>query len=364
VANPRSSKIKLEASQKIVKTKYLLFLNVMALSVAGIITTKLYAADGPYHFLKEIPIAGDGGWDCLSVDEAARRLYVSHGTEVVVVDLDKEAVVGTITNTPGVHGLAVVSDLQRGFTSNGRENKANMVDLKTLNTLSKVDTGENPDAVLYDPGQKEVYIFNGRGQSATVIEPKSGKVVATVSLGGKPEFGAADPKAGRVYNNLEDKSQVVAIDTKTHQVVNTWPAAPGEEPSGLAIDPVHHRLFLGCGNKLMVMMDSENGKVIASVPIGDGVDGAEFDPGTQYAFASCRDGTVTIAHEDAPGKLTVVQTLVTQRGSRTMTIDTKTHKIYLAAAKFEAPTEPAPAGGRSRPKMVPGSFKVLIYGMK
>ncbi len=346
------------------KTKYLLFLNVIALSVAGIITTKLYAADGPYHFLKEIPIAGEGGWDCLSVDEAGRRLYVSHGTEVVVVDLDKEAVVGTITNTPGVHGLAVVSDLQRGFTSNGRENKANMVDLKTLNTLSKVDTGENPDAVLYDPGQKEVYIFNGRGQSATVIEPKSGKVVATVSLGGKPEFGAADPKAGRVYNNLEDKSQVVAVDTKTHQVVNTWPAAPGEEPSGLAIDPVHHRLFLGCGNKLMVMMNSENGKVIASVPIGDGVDGAEFDPGTQYAFASCRDGTVTIAHEDGPDRLTVVQTLATQRGSRTMTIDTKTHKIYLAAAKFEAPTQPAPAGGRSRPRMVPGTFKILVYGMK
>jgi YVTN family beta-propeller protein len=347
-----------------VKTKWLQFSCIIAYSIAGVVAPKLYAADGPYHFLKEIPIAGNGGWDCLSADEAGRRLYVSHGTEVVVIDLDKDTVVGTITNTPGVHGLAVVPDLQRGFTSNGRENKTSMVDLKTLDTLLKVDTGQNPDAVLYDPGQKEVYIFNGHGQSATVIDPKTGKVVATVELGGKPEFGAADPKAGRVYNNLEDKSQVVAIDTKTHQVVNTWPAAPGERPSGLAIDPVHHRLFLGCGNKLMVMMNSESGKVIASVPIGEGVDGAEFDPGTQYAFASCRDGTVTIAHEDTPDRLTVIQTLVTQRGSRTMTIDPTTHKIYLPAAKFEAPTEPAPAGRRSRPKMVPGTFKILIYGMK
>jgi YVTN family beta-propeller protein len=346
------------------KCKYSQFLCVITFSIVSAVATQLYAADGPYHILKEIPIGGEGGWDCLSVDAVGRRLYVSHATKVVVIDLDKEAVVGEITNTPGVHGLAVVPDLRRGFTSNGRENKASMVDLKTLDTLAKVDTGLNPDGVLYDPGQKEVYIFNGHGQSATVIDPKTGKVVATISLGGKPEFAAADPKAGRVYNNLEDKSEVVAIDTKTHEVVNRWPVAPGEEPSGLAIDPVHHRLFLGCGNKLMVMMDSETGKIMASVPIGQGVDGTEFDPGTQYAFASCRDGTVTIAHEDTPDKLMVVQILATQRGSRTMTIDPKTHRIYLPAAKFEAPTEPAPAGRRSRPKIVAGTFKVLVYGMK
>jgi YVTN family beta-propeller protein len=298
----------------------------------------------------------------LSVDEAARRLYVSHGTVVVVIDLDQDTVVGEIADTPGVHGLAPATDLQRGFTSNGRENKASIVDLKTLKTLSKVETGQNPDGMLYEPGRQEVYMFNGRSQSATVIDAKSGKVVTTIPLEGKPEFAAADPKAGRVYNNLEDKNEVVAIDTTTHQVVNRWPIAPGEEASGMAMDLAHHRLFLGCANNLMVMMDSSSGKVIGSVPIGQHVDANAFDPGTQFAFASCGDGTVTIAHEDSPDKLSVVQTLTTERGARTMTLDPKTHRIYLASAKFEAPTEPPAAGQRQRPKMVPGSFKILVYG--
>ncbi len=347
------------------KTTHFQFLGAMAFGIAMIVASPLYAAGGPYHFLKEIPVGGEGGWDYLSVDEAGRRLYVSHASKVVVIDLDKGTVCGEITNTPGVHGLAVAPDLQRGFTSNGRENTASIVDLKTLETLSKVDTGQNPDSMLYEPGQREVYMFNGRGQSATVIDAKAGKVVATIPLEGRPEFAGADTKAGRVYNNIEDKSEVVAIDTKAHQVVNHWPIAPGAEASGMAIDVAHHRLFLGCGNKLMVMMDSETGKVVASVPIGDGVDANAFDPGTQYAFASCRDGTVTIAHEDAPDKLTVVQTLATERGSRTMTLDPKTHRIYLGAAKFEVPAEVASgSGGRARPKMVPGSFKVLVYGME
>jgi hypothetical protein len=314
-----------------------------------------------YKLLKEIPVGGDGGWDYSSVDSVARRLYVSHATKVVVIDLDKEVVVGEITNTPGVHGLAPAPDLGRGFVScGGRENKAHIVDLKTLQTLSTADTGQNPDGMLYEPGQQEVYMFNGRGNSATVIDAKAGKVVATIPLRGKPEFAQADPKAGRVYNNLEDKNEVVAIDTKTHEVVNRWPIAPGEEASGMAIDVAHHRLFLGCGgSKTMVMMDSTSGKVVATVPIGDGVDANAFDPGTQLAFASCGDGTVMIAHEDAPDKLTVVQALKTQQGSRTMTIDPTTHKIYLAAAKFEAP-----AAGQRRGRMVPDSFKILVYGME
>src|SRR5262249_11051716 len=200
------------------------------------------------------------------------------------------------------------------------------------------------------------YMFNGRSESATVIDAKSGKVAATVPLGGQPEFAAADPKAGRVYNNLENKSEVVAIDTKSHEVVNRWPIAPGESASGMAFDPSNHRLFLGCHNKLMVMMDSASGKVVGTVPIGDGVDANAFDPETKLAFASCGDGTVTIAHEDSPDKLTVVQTLKTERGAKTMTLDPKTHKIYLASAKFEAP-----APGQRRGKMVPDSFKVLVY---
>ena len=315
-------------------------------------------ADGSYHLLKEIPVGGDGGWDYLSVDSAAQRLYVSHGTKVVVIDLATNAVAGEIVNTPGVHGIAIAPDLNRGFASIGWENKAGIVDLKTLEMLSKVGTGANPDAMLYEPGRQEVYMFNGRGKSATVIDAKSGKVVATIPLGGKPEFAAADPKAGRVFNNLEDKNEVVAIDTKKHEVVNRWPIAPNEEGSGLAIDLANHRLFIGCGgSKTMAMMDSTSGKIVASVPIGDGVDANAFDPGTKLAFASCGDGTVTIAHEDGD-KLTVVQTLKTEKGARTMALDPKTHKIYLASAKFDAPAE-----GQRRGMMVPDSFKILVYGM-
>ena len=346
------------------QTKSPRFFGILALAILSVVDFPARGADGPYRFLKEIPVGGEGGWDYSSVDESGRRLYVSHGTKVVVIDIDKEVVVGEITDTPGVHGLAVAHELGRGVTSNGRENKASIVDLKTLQTLSKVDTGENPDGMLFEPGQQEAYLFNGRGQSVTVIDVKSGKPVATIPLPGKPEFAAADPGARRVYNNIEDKNELVAIDTKTHQVVNTWPIAPGEEASGMAIDLAHHRLFIGCHNKLMEMIDSTNGKVVATVPIGEGVDANAFDAGTQYAFSSCGDGTVTIAHEDAPQTLTVVQTLKTERGARTMTLDPRTHRIYLPSAKFESQPEQPPGTPRQRPKMIQGSFKILIYGME
>ena len=335
-------------------------LSVLVLTLLSLAPVPGRAAEVNYHLIKAIPVGGDGGWDYLSVDETARRLYVSHATKVVVIDIEKNAVVGEITNTPGVHGLAIATDLGLGFASCGREDKAAIVDLKTLQIISKVDTGKNPDGMLYDPGQKEVYMFNGRGQSATVIDAKEGKVVATIPLGGKPEFAAVDAEAARVFNNLEDKSEVVVIDTKKHEVVNRWPIAPGEEASGMAFDAAHHRLFVGCHNKLMVMLDSTSGKIVGSVPIGDGVDANAFDPAAQLAFASCGDGTVTIAHEDAPDKLTVVQTLKTERGARTMTIDPKTHRIYLGAAEYEPSTDPA----QRRPKMVAGSFKIMVYGME
>jgi len=325
--------------------------------------TSLPAADGPYHFLKEIHIGGEGAGDYLSIDEAGRRLYVSHGTKVVVIDLETEQVAGEIADTPGVHGFAIAPELGRGFSSNGRENKVSVVDLKTLKTLSKIETGQNPDAILYEPSRKEVYAFNGRAHSATVIEAASGKVIATIPLLGKPEFAVAEPKSGRVFCNIEDKSEVEVIDSKGHKVAGTWPIAPGQEASGMAIDLAHNRLFIGCGNRLMVMMNSVNGKIVASVPIGQGVDANAFDPGTQYAFASCGDGTVTIAHEDSPEKLTLVQTLMTERGAKTMALDPKTHKIYLSTVKFEAPAAGQPEGGRQRPKAVPDTFKVLVYGM-
>ena len=331
------------------KNSLTLLLSLAALAVAR--------ADSQYHLLKEIPVGGDGGWDYLSVDSAAHQLYVSHATKVVVIDVDTDTIIGEITNTPGVHGLAPAPDLGRGFVSCGREDKCAIVDLKTLQTISKVETEKNPDGMLYDPARQEIYMFNHTGGSATVIDTKAGKVIATIPVGGKLEFGAVDTKAGRVFVNVEDKSEVAVIDTKTHTVTNRWPIAPGEEPTGMAFDEKTHRLFLGCGNKLMVMMDSTSGKVLASVPIGDGVDANAFDPETKLAFASCGDGTTTIAHEDGD-KLTVVQTLKTEKGARTMTIDPKTHRIYLGAAKYEEAASP----GQKRPKMLPGSFKILVYG--
>jgi DNA-binding beta-propeller fold protein YncE len=318
--------------------------SLIVLLVSGLLSlANLSARAADYHSLTEIAVGGTGGFDYLMADPVARRLYVSHGTKVVVVDLDKNSVVGEVADTPGIHGIAVAPELKRGFSSNGREAKSSIFDLETLKTLAKVETGPNPDAILYEPGQQEVYTFNGRGNNATVFDGKTGKVVATIPLGGKPEFAQADLQAGRIYSNLENKSEIAVIEIKTHQVVNHWPIAPGEEASGMAIDLEHHRLFIGCHNKLMEMIDSTNGKVVATVPIGDGVDANAFDPATQLAFSSNGEGNVTIAHEDSPDKLTVVQTLKTQRGAKTMALDLKTHNIYLGVGS--GPT-----------------FKVLVYG--
>ncbi len=339
-------------------------LAVAALAFGCLLNPLPGRAESPYHLLKEIPVGGDGGWDYLSVDPTGRRLYVTHGTKVIVLDIDQDAVVGEITDTPGVHGFALAPELGRGFSSNGQEAKAGIVDLKTLKTLQKVPTGQGPDAILYERRRQEVYTFNGRAHSATVMDARSGAVVATIALPGQPEFAATDPSENRVYCNIEDQSVIVAIDIRGHQVVNTWPIAPGEEASGMAIDVAHHRLFIGCHNRLMLMLDSTNGKVVAQVPIGAGVDANAFDPGTQLAFSSNGDGTVTIAHEDSPEKLTVVQTLATASGARTMALDTKTHRIYLASARFEPQSEPAAGEPRRRPKMIPDTFKVLVYGME
>ena len=337
---------------------------LMACIATGVPVLHTFGAEAPYRLVKEIPIGGEGGWDYLSIDAPARRLYVSHADKVVVVDLSKDAVCGEIANTPGVHGFALAPDLHRGFSSNGKEARASVVDLATLGTLLRVDTGENPDAILYEPGRQEVYAFNGRGHSATVFEGKTGRLVATIELPGKPEFAAADSNAGRVYCNIEDKNEVVALDTKAHRIAAHWPIAPGEDATGLAIDPAQHRLFIGCHNKLTVMMDSASGKVLASVPIGQGVDATAFDPDTRLVFSSCGEGVVTIAREETPEKLAVVQTLATERGARTLALDPKTHRIYLASARFEAQPEPASGAPRQRPKIIPGTMKILVYGME
>jgi YVTN family beta-propeller protein len=337
-------------------------LRLAVLALSSAIALQNAAAGDVYKFLTEIPIGGEGGWDILTVDPAAHRLYVSHSTKVVVVDLEKNAVAGEIADTPGVHGLIPVPELQRGFTTNGKEDKTSVVDLTTLKTNSKIDTGKNPDAFAYDAKRGEVYIFNHSGSSATVIDAKNAKTVATIQLGGEPEFGVSDDAAGRIYVNLEDKSEVAVIDATKHEVVARWPLAPGTEPTGIALDAAHHRLFAACHNKMMEMLDTTTGKVVGSVPIGAGVDGCAFDDATQLAFASCGEGTTTIAKEEGPEKLTVVQTLKTERSARTMAIDPTTHRIYLPSAQFEPAPSPSPGASPTRPKMVPNTMKLLVYG--
>jgi YVTN family beta-propeller protein len=319
-------------------------------------------AQEAYKFLNEIPIGGEGGWDILTIDPTANRLYLSQATKVVVVDLNKNAVAGEIADTPGVHGFVAVPELQRGFSSNGKEAKSSVVDLKTLKTVSKIDTGESPDALVYEPLRGEVYVFNHKGNSATAIDAKQTKVTATIPLGGGPEFAVADTNAKRIYCNIEDKSEVAVIDTEKHEVIARWPVAPGTEPSGIALDAVHHRLFTTCHNKMMVMLDTETGKVVTTVPIGAGVDGCAFDQATQLAFASCGEGTTTIAKEETPEKLTVVQTLKTERGARTMALDPQTHRIYLPSAQFQPPPSPSPGASPGRPTIVPNTLKLLVYG--
>jgi YVTN family beta-propeller protein len=336
-------------------------LRLAVLTVGSAIALQNAAAGDAYKFLNEIPIGGEGGWDILTVDSAAKRLYLSHATKVVVVDLEKNGVAGEIADTPGVHGFIPVPEMQRGFSTNGRENKSSVVDLATLKTTSKIDTGDGPDAFAYDAKHGEVYIFNHKGNSATVIDAKNTKVVATVQLGGVPEFAVSDDAAGKVYVNLEDKSEVAVIDEAKHEVIARWPLAPGTEPTGIALDATHHRLFSTCHNKMMEMVDTTNGKVVASVPIGAGVDGCAFDDATQFAFASCGEGTTTIAKEDGD-KLTLVQTLKTERSARTMAIDSKTHRIYLPSAQFEPPATPSPVASPTRPKMIPNTMKLLVYG--
>ena len=329
---------------------------------AGLVAAALAAARaaaGPYKFIKDVTIGGDGGWDYLNLDAAGKRLLVSHGTKVVVFDLGTDTIAGEIADTPGVHG-AVIASGGRIFTSNGRENKASMVDATSLQTIQKIETQGNPDFIMYEPKMKEVYTFNGTGRSASVIDA-TGKVVATIPLGGKPEAGVSDPSVGRVYVNNETGNEIVVIDVAKHEVAARWPIAPGESAAGLAFDAKNKRLFIGAHNNKMLMMDSASGKILAEVPIGAGVDATWFDPGTGYAFSSCSTGTVTIAHEDSPEKLTVVQTLETATGARTMALDPSTHRIYLAVAKYTPPPEGSPAN--ARPTIVPGSMHLKIYGI-
>ncbi|MGO8702251.1 MAG: YncE family protein [Candidatus Brocadiia bacterium] len=319
------------------------------------------APEAGYHVIKKLTLGGEGRWDYLTIDSEARRMYISRSSHVMVVDLDTDKVVGDVPDTRGVHGIAVAHDLNRGFTSNGGANTSTIFDLKTLKVLGVVKTGENPDCIIYDPASKRVFTFNGGSDDATAFDAVTGEVLGTIALGGRPEYAAADG-LGKVYGNIESTSEVVEIDSAKLAVTKRFPLAPGEEPSGLAVDAAHHLVFSGCHNQIMTVLDAAAGKVIASVPIGRGVDANAFDPGTGLAFSSNGDGTLTVARETAPGKF-AAENVKTQQGARTMALDLKTHNVYLVTAQFEtAPAGAAPEKGRGRPGMIPNSFTVLVVG--
>jgi YVTN family beta-propeller protein len=324
----------------------------------------LAAASAPtpgYHVAHKWTIGGEGFWDYLIADGATHRLYLSRGDRVVVVDTETGKPAGEITGQSGVHGVALAPELGRGFISNGRSSMVTIFDLKTLKVISEVkSTGENPDCIMYDPASKQVFAFNGRSGSATAINAETGKVTGTIPLGGKPEFAAADGK-GKVFVNIEDKNEVVEIDAAKVTALAHWPLAGCDEPSAMAIDREHGRLVIGCGGtKKMAIVDSSSGKVVTTLPIGAGVDAAGFDPGTQFAFTSNGEGSLTVAHEDTPDSWSVVQTVPTQQGARTMALDDATHTIFVVTAEF-GPRPPATEKDpRPRAPMKPNTFVVLV----
>ena len=313
-----------------------------------------------YHVASKVKLGRDGGWDYLVVDTVGQRVFISRGTHTLVVDARTDSVVGDILDTPGVHGIALAWDLGRGYTSNGRDSSITVFDLKTLAPVARIHTtGVNPDAITYDDFSRRVFAFNGRSLDATAIDAATSTVAGTVPLGGKPEFAVVDGR-GALWVNIEDRSEIVRLDTRTLAVTGRWTLAPCEEPTGLAIDRAARRLFAVCSNKLMAMVDADNGKVVATVPIGAGTDGAAFDPATRLAFASNGDGTLTVVHEDSPTAAHVVQTVTTQRGARTIALDPRSHVLYTVTADFGPPPAPAADRPHPRPAMIPDSFTLIV----
>jgi DNA-binding beta-propeller fold protein YncE len=313
-----------------------------------------------YHVARRFNAGGEGGWDYPLVDTARGRIFLSRGTHVMVLGADSGNVLFDITGTPGVHGIAVAPELNKGFISNGRDSSMTIFDYTSLATTANVKVGgANPDAILYDPFSRRVFTFNGRSANASAIDAATNQLLGLVPLGGKPEFAQTD-LAGRIWVNIEDSSQVAVFDARTLRVIAKYALAPCEEPSGLAIDREHHRLFAVCSNKLMVVVNTDDGRVVASVAIGEGTDGVAFDPATGLAFAACGEGVVSVVHEDAPDRYSLVATIPTLRGARTITLDPRTHRLYTPTAQFAPAPEPAAGQARQRPAMVPGSFTVLV----
>ncbi len=312
-----------------------------------------------YHVAKSITLGGEGRWDYLAIDAPGQRLFIARETRVMVVDSDTGAALGEIPGVNGAHGVALASETGHGFATSGRDGTVTMFDLKSLKVLKQIPAALDADAILYDPASKHVFTFNGDTHSSTVIDAASGKRIGTIDLGGAPEF-AVTAGDGKLYVNLEDKGAVAEIDAAAMQVTRHWSIAPCESPTGLAVDRAHHRLFSGCRNKVMAISDATAGRLITTMPIGEGVDGCGFDPGTQLAFASNGDGTLTVVHEDSPAQFRMVANVGTRKGARTMALDEKTHRVYTVTAELGPTPAPTADHPHPRPSIVPGTFTLLV----
>ncbi len=324
-------------------------------------TTLTWAEDSGYKILKKIHLKGDGGWDYLKSDTHERRLFVTHDTMVQVLDMDTLKLVGTVEGTQKAHGVAWDDELERGFVSSGATNSILVFDLKTFKKIGEIKAGQNPDAIVFDRTSDRVFAFNGEDRTATVVDAATGDILATLNLGGKPEFAVADG-LGHVYDNLVDKSEVVEIDAKNAKILKRWPVSPGESPSSLAMDRENGRLFIGCRNGNMVVMDAQNGKVIQTFSIGKGVDTTAFNHESQTIYNSCADGTMTVFQEDSPDHYRLVESVNTQPGSRNLAVDSQTGHVFLPAAQFEPSSTPPPDHPKAHRKIVAGTFELFEMG--
>lgn len=332
-----------------------------ALLLLPLLACPVHADDAPYRVLQRLSPGGDGGWDYPSVDAATHLLYLSRADHVSVVDTASGKEVASIGDTPGVHGIALAPELGRGYISSGKADTVKVFDLKSRAILATVATGAGPDAIVYEPATQRVFAFNGHGHSATVIDARTNAVVATIALGGKPEFARADGR-GQVFVNIEDTAELAVLDAKAAALKARWPLPHCEEPSGLAFDAAHRRSFSTCGNKVLAVLDVDSGQSVAGVPIGSGVDGAEFDPATQNIYSANGEGTLTVVHQQSADRYQVLQTLPTQRGARTIALDSASHRLYLPTAEFGPAPPPSAEQAHPRPQPLPGSFVVLVVG--
>jgi YVTN family beta-propeller protein len=337
---------------------YAAFLLIAGLALAS-------PPEGGYHLLKKYDLgAAPGGkeyWDYITFDASTRRLYISHNTEVKVVDADSGTVVGSIPDLKRVHGIALVTDLGRGFISDGGADEVVVFDLKTLKVSGHIKTGGNPDCIIYDPASRHIFTMNGKSSDASVIDAAAGTVIATIPMGGRPEYAVADGQ-GMIYDNIEDKNEVVALDSRTNAIKARWPIAPAEEATAMDMDVQHRRLFIGGRNKMLAIMDADSGKIIQTFPIGAGVDTNIYEPETGLLFTAVREGALHIFHEDTPDKFSVIETVKTEFGARNAAIDPKTHRLFIDTADFAPTAAPTAEQPKPQPTPISGTFRLLFYG--